>query len=168
LTFASSAPGRHRAARARESWLRRLVRLADGFAPAAPPANDGLPRRPLPIYPAGSPSEAFNPVSGAVRVGNTLYLSGSLGLEGGQRPATAEAEARNVLNAVQRNLEAAGMTMDDLVYVQIFASDVSDYGAFNEVYRTFFTQEYPARAFIGSGTLLFGARFEVQGIAVKR
>ena len=112
--------------------------------------------------------ENATPFSGAVQVGNTLYLSGSLGLERGQVPATAEAEARNVLDAIKRRLEAADMTMDDLVSVQIFASDVEDYAAFNGVYRTYFTQEYPARAFIGAGTLLFGARFEVQGIAVKR
>jgi enamine deaminase RidA (YjgF/YER057c/UK114 family) len=58
--------------------------------------------------------------------------------------------------------------MDDLVSVQIFCSDVSQYDAFNTVYRTFFKQEYPARAFLGSGTLLNNARFEVQAIAVKR
>ena len=108
------------------------------------------------------------PFSGAVMVGNTLYLSGSLGLERGQRPETAAQEATNVLNAIKQNLEAADMTMDDLVQVTIYASDVSDYAAFNEVYRTFFTAEFPARAFIGSGTLLFNARFEVMGIAVKR
>lgn len=108
------------------------------------------------------------PFSGAVLVGNTLYLSGSLGLEGGQVPEDPAVEARNVMNAIKRNVEAAGMTMDDLVYVQIFCSDVSHYQAFNEVYRTFFTKEFPARAFVGAGTLLFGARFEVQGIAVKR
>jgi enamine deaminase RidA (YjgF/YER057c/UK114 family) len=45
---------------------------------------------------------------------------------------------------------------------------VSYYEAFNGVYRTYFHDNYPARAFIGSGKLLFGARFEVQGIAVKR
>ena len=77
-------------------------------------------------------------------------------------------EARNVMNAIKRNVEAAGMTMDDIVSMQIFCSDVSHYQAFNDVYRTFFTKEYPARAFIGVGTLLFNARFEVQGIAVKR
>ena len=60
------------------------------------------------------------------------------------------------------------MTMDDLVSVQFFCSDVSHYVAFNEVYKTYFKKEYPARAFIGSGKLLFDARFEVQGIAVKR
>lgn len=108
------------------------------------------------------------PFSGAVWVGNTLYLSGQLGLEGGQVPETAEAEAANVLDNVKELLESAGLTMDDLVSVQVFASDVGDYQAFNGVYRTYFTQEYPARAFIGSGTLLFGARFEVQGVAARR
>ena len=108
------------------------------------------------------------PFSGAVLVGNTLYLSGSLGLEGGEVPEDPADEARNVMNAIKRNVEAAGMTMDDLVYMQIFCSDVSHYQAFNDVYRTFFTKEFPARAFVGAGTLLFNARFEVQGIAVRR
>ena len=73
-----------------------------------------------------------------------------------------------MLDSVKATLEEAGMTMDDLVYVQIFCSDVVHYEAFNNVYRTYFTQEFPARAFIGAGTLLFNARFEVQSIAVKR
>ena len=60
------------------------------------------------------------------------------------------------------------MTMDDLVSVQVFCSDVSLYGTFNDVYKGYFTKGFPARAFLGSGPLLFGARFEVQGIAVKR
>jgi 2-iminobutanoate/2-iminopropanoate deaminase len=109
------------------------------------------------------------PFSGAVLAGDTLYLSGSLGLDkDGKIPDSATEEARNVLNAIKSNLEAANMTMDDLVSVQIFCSDVSHYSAFNEVYKTYFTAEYPARAFIGAGTLLFNARFEVQAIAVKR
>ncbi len=109
------------------------------------------------------------PFSGAVLVGNTLYLSGSIGLDENQQvPSTPEAEARLVLNNMRGTLEAAGMTMDDLVSVQVFCSDVAHYAAFNAVYRTYFTREFPARAFIGAGTLLFEARFEVQGIAVKR
>lgn len=109
------------------------------------------------------------PFSGAVLVGNTLYMSGTIGLDQNQKvPATAEAEAALVLKNVQTTLEAAGMTMDDLVFVQIFCSDVSHYDAFNKVYRGLFKKEFPARAFIGSGTLLFNARFEVQGIAVRR
>jgi len=109
------------------------------------------------------------PFSDAVLVGNTLYLSGALGLdENGKIPKDASEEAHNVLNSIKANLEAAGMTMDDLVSIQVFSSDVSDYQVFNDVYKTFFTREYPPRAYIGSGTLLFNARFEVQGIAVKR
>ncbi|HET9948124.1 MAG TPA: RidA family protein [Longimicrobiales bacterium] len=108
------------------------------------------------------------PFSGAVLANNTLYVSGMLGLSGGQRPATAEEEARNVLESMRSTLEQAGMTMDDLVWVQVFASDLGDYGAFNQVYRTFFTREFPARAFVGAGSLLNGARFEVMGIAVRR
>lgn len=108
------------------------------------------------------------PFSGAVWVDNTFYVSGMLGLEGGQVPETAEQEATNVLDAVKAVLEGEGLTMDDLVVVQVFASDVADYDAFNSVYRTYFTGEFPARAFLGSGTLLFNARFEVMGTAVRR
>ena len=109
------------------------------------------------------------PFSGAVVAGNTVYLAGEIGTDASnQVPATADAEAKAVLDKVQARLRAAGLTMDDLVSVQIFCSDVKHYDAFNKVYRTYFTKEYPARAFIGSGTLLFNARFEVQGIAVKR
>lgn len=145
------------------------VAFATGWA-ASLPAQDGrqyfTPRTP------GDPT--VTPFSGAVRAGGTLYLSGTLGLgpnrlgPNRQVPETAAAEATNVLNSVKAQLETAGMTMDDLVSVQIFSSNTADYDAFNGVYRTYFTREFPARAFIGAGPLLFGARFEVMGIAVKR
>jgi enamine deaminase RidA (YjgF/YER057c/UK114 family) len=109
------------------------------------------------------------PFSGGVLVGNTFYLAGKIGLTPDRRvPATPVEEARIVLDDVKATLEKVGMTMDDLVSVQVFCSDVSHYDAFNRVYRTYFKREFPARAFLGSGTLLFGARFEVQAIAVRR
>ena len=110
------------------------------------------------------------PFSDAVWHGDTLYLSGHIGLDPktGRPPDTAEEEARLVLDGVKRTLEAAGLTMDDLVQVQIFCSDVGLFEKFNAVYRTYFKKEFPARAFLGSGRLLFDARFEVQGIAAKR
>jgi 2-iminobutanoate/2-iminopropanoate deaminase len=52
--------------------------------------------------------------------------------------------------------------------VQVFCSDLATYDAFNAVYRTYFKGKPPARAFIGVSKLLFNARFEVQGIAIKR
>ena len=109
------------------------------------------------------------PFSDAVWHGDTLYLCGHIGLDAttGRPPATAEEEARLVLDGVKRTLDAAGLTMDDLVSVQIFCSDVALFEQFNTVYRTYFKGEFPARAFLGSGKLLFDARFEVQGIAAK-
>jgi 2-iminobutanoate/2-iminopropanoate deaminase len=109
------------------------------------------------------------PFSDAVWYGDTLYLSGQIGLDSktGRPPATADEEARLVMDGVKRTLEAAGLTMDNLLSVQIFCSDVSLFEAFNVVYRTYFKCEFPARAFLGSGKLLFDARFEVQGIAGK-
>ena len=73
-----------------------------------------------------------------------------------------------MLDAFAATLARAHMTMDDLVQVQVFCSDVAHYDAWNRVYRTYFTTEFPARAFLGSGTLLFDARFEIQAIAVRR
>ena len=110
------------------------------------------------------------PFSDAVWHGDTLYLSGHIGLDPrtGKPGATPEEEARLVLDGIKRTLEDAGLTMDDLVSVQIFCSDVSLFEQFNVVYRTYFKTEFPARAFLGSGRLLFDARFEVQGIAGRR
>ena len=120
------------------------------------------------INPRNSGDTDVPPFSGAVQTADTLYISGMIGLVNGQVPDSAAEEARVLLDSIQATLEEAGMTMDDLVFVQLFSSDVADYDAFNSVYRTYFTQEYPARAFIGVGTLLFNARFEMQSIAVRR
>ena len=109
------------------------------------------------------------PFSAGVLVGNTLYLAGKIGLTPDRKvPASAAEEARLVLDDMKATLAKAGLSMDDLVSVQVFSPDMSHYDAFNRVYRSYFTKEFPARAFIGSGPLLFGARFEVQGIAVRR
>ena len=109
------------------------------------------------------------PFSDAVWHGDTLYLSGHIGLDPktGRPGATPEEEARLVLDGLKRTLESAGLTMDDLVSVQIFCSDVSLFEQFNVVYRTYFKTDFPARAFLGSGRLLFDALFEVQGIAAR-
>jgi len=110
------------------------------------------------------------PFSDAVRVGPTLYLAGRIGLDPATQkpPADAAAEARNVMDQIKAVLAQEGMAMDDLVTVTVYCTDLGLYGTFNDVYRTYFTKGFPARAFIGSGSLLAGGRFEVQGIAVKQ
>ena len=110
------------------------------------------------------------PYSHGVVLGNTLYLGGRIGLDPKTSlpPDDLEQEIRLALDGMRATLAEAGMTMDDLVYVTVYCPDLSLYDQFNRVYRTYFTGEFPARAFVGSGPLLFGGHFEVQGIAVKR
>ena len=119
------------------------------------------------INPRHASEEGVLPFSGAVWVGDLLFVSGSLGLVDGRPPNDAEEEARLVMEAIKNTVEEAGITMDDLVSVQVFCSDVDLYDVFNEVYRTYFTENFPARAFLGSGPLLFGARFEVMAIGSR-
>ena len=110
------------------------------------------------------------PFSDAVRVGQTLYLAGRIGLDPATNkpPADVASEVRTVMDQIKAVLAQEGMTMDDLVTVTVYCTDLGLYGTFNDVYRTYFTKGFPARAFIGSGPLLAGGRFEVQGIAVKQ
>lgn len=110
------------------------------------------------------------PFSSGVLVGETFYVSGHIGIDPATKrvPPDAEPEARLMLDSFTETLSRGGCTMEDLVYVQVFCSDVSLFEKFNAIYRRYFERDLPARAFIGSGPLLFGARFEIQGIAVKR
>ena len=110
------------------------------------------------------------PFSEAVLAGDTLYIAGHIGFDPatGKPGATPELEARLVMEGVRRTLERAGMSLEELVQVQVYCPDVSLFEAFNTVYRTYFHGNFPARAFLGSGKLLFDARFEVMGIAVKK
>jgi 2-iminobutanoate/2-iminopropanoate deaminase len=134
---------------------------------AAAPVTAQEPRRY--INPTTATESVGPPFSGAVQVGKTLYISGDIGLdESGKVPGSADAEAKLLLDSIQRTLKEAGYTMDDLVFVTVYCSDVKHYDAFNKVYRTYFKKEFPARAFIGAGRLLFDARFEMQAIAVHR
>ncbi len=138
------------------------------------------PSRPVRKAPAAKQSQvrfvnrpgrpAAWPYSDGAWVGQTFYVSGHLGLDPrtGRPPAAAEQEARLLLDGIKTTLAAAGLEMADLVWVQIYCSDVSLFPRFNSIYRSYFQAEFPARAFLGSGPLLFGCRFEVNAIAAKR
>ena len=139
------------------------------------------------IFAAASPATATTPVthyggaampSGAagqppfaksVLAGDTLYISGTTDNDPatGKPPADVAAGAKLVMDNIKRAVEQAGLTMDDLVWVQVFATDLGNYATFNSVYRGYFTGPMPARAFLGAGSLLGGAHFEVMGIAVR-
>ena len=112
--------------------------------------------------------ERHLPFSSGVVVGNTLYIAGTTGVDPTTKgPVSPEQEARLVMDQVKQVVEQAGMKMDDMVSMQVFCTDLSNYDAFNNVYKAYFHDDYPARAFIGVNKLLFGARYEVMGVAVR-
>ncbi len=111
------------------------------------------------------------PFSDGILSGNTLYLAGRIGIDPktGKVPEKIEDEIKILLDGEKEVLSQAGMTMDDLVYVQIACTDLSLFQKFNPIYASYFTtKDYPAREFIGAGSLLVGGHFEMQAIAVKR
>lgn len=124
----------------------------------------GRPAMASPTNPGGTP-----PFSTAVLAGDTLYISGATDTDPatGKPPTDPKFGATLLMDGLKRTVERAGMTMDDLVWVQIFATDLNTYAAFNEVYRTYFKGPLPARAFLGAGSLLNGSNFEIMATAVK-
>jgi len=110
------------------------------------------------------------PFTDAVLAGDTLYISGRIGLDMKTRkvPADLDEEIHLLMDAVKASVTQANMTMDDVVNVTIYCPDLALYDRFNAIYKTYFTAgHYPARAFIGSGPLLFGGHFEITAIAVR-
>lgn len=109
------------------------------------------------------------PFSEAVRVGNTLYLSGQIGITPGKMqlvPGGIREEARQTMQNIKSTLEAHGYSMSQLVKCTVMLADMSEWGTFNEVYKTFFTSDrYPARSALGANGLALGARVEVECIA---
>ena len=108
------------------------------------------------------------PFSEAVRHGDTVYLSGQVGIlpgtmtlvEGGIRE-----EARQTLQNIKTCLEAHGLTMAHVIKCTVMLADISEWSAFNEVYMACFSAPYPARSAFAASGLALGARVELECIA---
>ena len=108
------------------------------------------------------------PFSEAVRVGNMLYLSGQVGIVPGTMqlvPGGMKAEARQVMENIQAVLDAHGSRIEDVVKCTVMLADMSEWAAFNEIYKTFFKGRFPARSAMGVNGLALGARVEVECLA---
>jgi len=108
------------------------------------------------------------PFSSAVRVDNTLYLSGNLG----NIPGTIDlaeggiaGETKQTMENIKRVLEQFGSSMDQVVKCTVFLEDMAEWGAMNEVYKTYF-ENPPARSALGANGLALGAKVEIECIAV--
>lgn len=117
------------------------------------------------VLPAGKKM----PFSEAVRVGNTIYLSGQLGIVPGTLTLIEggiTAETQQTMSNIKATLEAHNLSMSNIVKCTVMLADVSEWSSFNEVYKTFFTAPFPARSAFGASGLAMGARTEVECIAI--
>merc|ERR1711994_767463 len=113
--------------------------------------------------------DAIGPYNQAVQVNNTLYISGQIGFN----PTTMEivsggvvAEAKQALTNMGHILEAANCSFNNVVKTTVLLADINDFKAVNEVYSTFFSDNYPARAAYQVAALPRGARVEIEAVAV--
>ncbi len=136
-----------------------LVGCATGRPPVVEFLNPGT------ILPSGLP------FSEAVRVDNTLYLSGMVGVKPGTAKLVSggvEPESKQTIDNIRMTLEAHGASMDDVVKCTVMLADISEWGTFNKIYKTYFKGRYPARSALGANGLALGARVEVECIAAVR
>ena len=108
------------------------------------------------------------PFSEAVRLGDTVYLSGQLGRLPGTMtlvPGGIRAESKQTLENIRATLVANGLSLESVVKCTVMLADISEWAAFNEVWRTFFHKPFPARSALGANGLALGARVEVDCIA---
>ena len=108
------------------------------------------------------------PFSSAVRVGNTLYLSGQIGNVPGTRQLAdtgIAGQTRQALENIKAVLASAGSSLDRAVKCTVFLADIKEYGAMNTVYATYFPTDPPARSTVAGSGLALGARVEIECIA---
>jgi len=111
------------------------------------------------------------PFSEAVRVGDMLYLSGKIG----NIPGTSQlaeggisGETRQAMENIKAALEKYGSSLDEVVKCTVFLADIAEWAAMNEVYKTYFPVNPPARSALGSSGLALGARVEIECLAAMR
>ena len=112
---------------------------------------------------------ALGPYSQAVDTGSTVYCSGQLGLD----PATGnlaegvQAQTHQALKNLQAVLNAAGLSLDNVVKTTVFVQDLADFGTVNEIYGTYFHGGFPARSCVQIAALPKNALVEIECIAVR-
>lgn len=109
---------------------------------------------------------AIGPYSQAIRVGDTIYMSGQIGLdpETGNLVETLERQAHQVFKNLRAVAQAAGGELEDIVKLTLLLADLGDFNKVNEIMASYFREPYPARATYQVAGLPRGARIEVEAI----
>ncbi|MEG1862131.1 MAG: RidA family protein [Oscillospiraceae bacterium] len=121
------------------------------------------------VFSANAPA-AIGPYSQAIQTDKTIYVSGQLPVV----PATGafpsddiKDQTRQSLENIKTILESAGYSMADIVKTTVLLADIKDFAAMNEVYGTFFTSDFPARAAFQVVAVPKGAKLEIEAVAYK-
>ena len=112
---------------------------------------------------------AIGPYSQAIQAGNTVYVSGQLGIDpstGNFAEGGTDAQARQSLTNISNILKEAGLSMKNVVKVTVLLADINDFAAVNEIYKDFFEAPFPARSAFAVAALPKGGKIEIEAIAV--
>lgn len=111
--------------------------------------------------------KAVGPYSSAVRSNGLIFVSGQLPIDAavGAMPEGIEAQTRQSLLNIKALLTSAGCSMDDVLKTTVYLSDIANFGAMNEVYKTFFNAPFPARSAFAVKDLPMGALVEIECFA---
>jgi 2-iminobutanoate/2-iminopropanoate deaminase len=144
--------------------MRRLLTAILALAIATPALAQG------PVVEFRPGAGNIGPFSEAVRVDGLLFLSGMIGTDstGQLVKGGIAAETRQTLENIRAALGRNGVGMDRVVKCTVFLADIGEWPAMNEVYRTYFTGNKPARSALGNATLVRNARVEIECIAAVR
>lgn len=140
-----------------------VVHVRDGEIQLDPPAQRSVSTVAAP--------QPVGPYSQGVLSGDTLWAAGQIGIDpqtGQLVPGGVAAQTRRALENQRAVLEAAGLSLRDVVLAQVYLTDLADYAAMNEVFAAVFPAPYPARTTVQVAGLPRGARVEIQLVAVRR
>ena len=113
--------------------------------------------------------QAIGPFSQAVKAGNLIFISGQIPLNPKTGDLVAESiedQARQVLENVKSICEEAGRSLDDIVKISIFLTDLSNFAVVNDVMKEYFSEPYPARATVEVSGLPLGVNVEIEAIVL--
>tara|TARA_B100000886_G_C20344078_1_gene457894 strand:+ start:114 stop:584 length:471 start_codon:yes stop_codon:yes gene_type:complete len=113
--------------------------------------------------------QAIGPYSQAVKAGNLMFISGQIPLDPKTGDLVSEfidEQAKQVLNNIKSICEAAGQSIDDIVKISIFLTDLENFAIVNEVMKEYFAEPYPARATVEVSGLPLGVKVEIEAIVL--